>query len=77
MKGQAEPFGHVPAEIAIRIGFGAAQAVMQVSDVEDQAKFAAPFGQQVQQRYRVGAARKPNRKPEAGAQQRSVERDRG
>ena len=45
MEGNIEPGGEVAAELKVGIGFGAAQAVMQVRGVEDKAEFPAPVRQ--------------------------------
>ena len=74
MEGQPESVGQVEAEIAVRIGFSSAKAVVQMGDVEHQPEFSAPLGKDAQQSDRVRPAGNANRETQAWLEQKCVER---
>ena len=81
MEGDIELLGEGSGKFQVGIGLFAAQAVVQVGGVEDEAQFPAPFaisfGEGTQQGDGVGATGETDGEAKAGAQQRRVERERG
>ena len=59
-------------KIQVGVGFGAAQAVMQMCGMKHQAQFPAPLGERPQQRHRIGAAGKADGKAQTGLEQHGI-----
>jgi PadR family transcriptional regulator PadR len=74
MERHIQPAGEFAAEVAVGIGFLAAETVMQVGGVKHQAAFFARVGQGAQQGHRVCSAGKSDSYAHARIQQGGVER---
>ena len=81
VEGDVELLGKRSGELEVGVGLIAAQAVVQVGGMEDEAKFPALFAisfrEGTQERDGVGSAGEPDGKAQAGTEQRRVERERG
>ncbi len=77
MERETEFRGESAAEFKVGIGFGAAQAVVEMRGVEHEAQFPAPLGESTQQSNRIRAAGEADGEAHAGLQQRSIESKRG
>jgi hypothetical protein len=74
VKSQAHLAGKVAAKCEIAVGFGAAEAVVQVRNVEDETEFPAVFCECAKEGYRVGATGETDGETKAGLEQRGVDR---
>ena len=77
MKGQMELGGEGVDEFEIGVGFRSAKAVVEMRDMEDEAKFPAPMMEGVQEGNRVGSAGDADGQTQAGGERGGVERESG
>ena len=74
VEGQAEFFRQRTGEVQVGVGFGSAQAVVEMGRMEDKAQFPDLLGQSAQQRHRVGAAGEAHGQAQPRFEQGGVER---
>lgn len=70
---QPEGFGQFAAKIAIPIGFLAAEAVVQMGNMQDEAQFPAPLGEEAEKRDGIGTAGEAYGEAEARGKQGCVD----
>jgi hypothetical protein len=73
MERQTESRGQVTAKGEVRVGFGAAQAVVKMSGVENDAQFPALLMERAKQRDGVRTAGEADGEAQAGTEGRGIE----
>ncbi len=76
VKGQSEAGSEIARKSQVGIGLGAAQSVMQMGGMKDQAEFPVPFNQGAQQRHGVGTAGESNGKAKSWLEEGRIDRKR-
>jgi hypothetical protein len=77
VKWDIELGGEGSGEFEVFIGLGAAEAVMQVGGVEDQAEFSAAVGERAEEGYGICSAGEGNGEAQAGLEERCVDGESG